>query len=172
MQQSKIIFLLFSLSITACIYAVFGDLITNAQVTHTSATLNSYVETDSLKNININDICTSCSQLTTSTTHTFADESSNTYATDNPHLPVAYKTEPHETDPESIDDDTNKAKTPYLEAGQSRTFIYASTGFNYTNPEENKDINEDNNNRYFLQPGQSRTFLANPQQNDYISEGE
>lgn len=175
MQRSKIIFLLFSLSITVCIYVIYGGSISKSQLIHTSSNLNNYVETDR-QNINVNNIYYADDQLTISMDNTSIDESYNTTTMDNPHLPVAYKIKPRQADPELAleNDDKNKVETPYLEEGQSRTFLYASTGINSANPEENKNIDEDknSNNSYFLQPGQSRSFFAKPEQNNYITDEE
>jgi len=178
MQQSKIIFLLFSLAITTCIYFVFGDSTFESQPTHTPPASNNYAETN-VQNNKVNVVYYSDDQQITPTDNAFIDESNDTTAIDNPHLPVVYKTESHQIDSElEMEEITNKERPLYLEAGQSRTFLYASTDISTDidniNPEEseNFDEHENSNAGYFLQPGQSRTFLSKHEENDYIPEEE
>ncbi|VAW50447.1 hypothetical protein MNBD_GAMMA06-1741 [hydrothermal vent metagenome] len=182
MQQSKIIFLLFNFAMTACIYFIFGGSTFESQPTHTPLASNNYAETD-VQNNKVNVVHYSDDQQTIPADNTFIDESHDTIAIDNPHLPVAYKTESHQIDPEletelETEENTNRERPLYLEAGQSRTFLYASTDISTDidniNPEEseNFDEHENSNAGYFLQPGQSRTFLSKHEENDYIPEEE
>ena len=72
---------------------------------------------------------------------------------ENPHLPVVYSAKYH--DNESVENDNNIAADTPLEEGQSRIFIYSSSH------DEAGVLSEFDNagEGYFLQPGQSRTFL-------------
>jgi hypothetical protein len=92
----------------------------------------------------------------------FSSSDTNSVTTDNPHLPVAYTIEQNETSP---DEDSYIANTE-LEEGQNRTFIYSATPFE----NDARDEDENSTDGYFLAPGQSRTFLAEPEENDYPPE--
>lgn len=70
-----------------------------------------------------------------------------------PHLPVAYSAKLHEN--EAVENDNNIAADRSLEIGQSRTFVYLSK-YSADMSGEFDHASEG----YFLQPGQSRTFLS------------
>ncbi len=71
---------------------------------------------------------------------------------DNPHLPVVYSVKHHENEP--VENANDIAAYTSLEEGQSRTFLYSSQ-YGAETPGEFNHASDG----YFLQPGQSRTFL-------------
>ncbi len=72
---------------------------------------------------------------------------------DNPHLPMAYV---EDVALVSEEDDNDRINSPALKAGQSRAFTSS-----FTNSESfSNNEAENSHDGYFLEPGQTRTFLS------------